>query len=35
MREKHMMKKNLEIWENDQILWKNDDDRTRINEFEG
>ena len=35
MREKHMMKKNLEIWENDQILWKNDDDAIRINWFEG
>ena len=35
MREKHMRKKKKEIWENDQILWKNDDDRTRINEFEG
>ena len=27
--------KKLEIWENDQILWKNDDDGTRINEFVG
>ena len=27
--------KKLEIWENDQILWKNDDDGTRINEFAG
>ena len=35
MREKHMMKKNLEIWEKDQILWKNDDDGTWINKFEG
>ena len=35
MREKHMREKKLEIWENDQILWKNDDDGTIINEFEG
>ena len=35
MREKHMRKKKLEIWEKDQILWKNDDDdETWINEFE-
>ena len=34
MREKIWGKK-LEIWENDQILWKNDDDGTRINEFAG
>ena len=34
MREKHMREKKLEIWENDQILWKNDDDGTRVNEFE-
>ena len=31
MREKHMRKKKLEILENGQILWKNDDDGTWIN----
>ena len=35
MREKHMRGKKLEIWENDQILWKNDDDGTRKNDDDG
>ena len=35
MREKAYEEKKLEIWEKDQILWKNDDDGTRINEFAG
>ena len=35
MREKHIRNFFLEIWEKDQILWKNDDNGTRIYEFEG
>ena len=35
MMRKTYEEKKLEIWENDQILWKYDDDGTRINEFEG
>ena len=35
MREKHIRNAFLEIWEKDQILWKDDDDGTWINEFLG